>query len=57
MFTIDPVLRYSRNNVVSTQVNTSTPYKTEYTYNEYGLPLTKKDVSNGAVLTYEYEAY
>ena len=57
MFTIDPVQRYSRNNVTSAQVNASTPYKTEYTYNEYGLPLTKKDVANGAVLTYEYEAY
>jgi hypothetical protein len=57
MYTIDPVLRYSRNNVVSAQINNSTPFKTEYTYNEQGLPLTKKDVTKGAVLTYEYESF
>jgi len=57
MYTFSPVLRNSRNNVVSVQVNTGAPSKTEYTYNAAGLPLTKKDVTKGAVLTYEYEAF
>lgn len=57
MYTFNPVLRSSRNNVVSVQVNNGTPSKTEYTYNADGLPLTKKDVTNGAVLTYEYEPF
>ncbi|WP_139361687.1 hypothetical protein [Spirosoma sp. 209] len=57
MYTIDPVLYNSRNNVVSTQVNESAPSRTEYTYTDSGLPATKKDVTKGAVLTYEYETY
>lgn len=57
MYTLSPVLRSSKNNVVSAQIDNGTPLKTEYTYNANGLPLTKKDVTKGTVLTYEYEAF
>lgn len=57
MYTFNPVLRSSKNNVVSVQVDNSTPSRTAYTYNADGLPLTKKDSTKGTVLTYEYEPF
>ncbi|WP_439555806.1 hypothetical protein, partial [Dyadobacter sp.] len=53
----NPVLHCSRNNIISVRTSQSQPQRTEYTYNEQGLPLTKKNVSSGAVLTYEWENF
>jgi hypothetical protein len=57
MYAVDPVLRNSRNNIVQSQVSQAPVQKNEYTYNEQGFPLTKKDVSQGAVMTYTYESF
>ncbi|MBO0934029.1 hypothetical protein [Fibrella aquatilis] len=59
---LDPILRCSRNNVInviSVSAFGGTVYtnefKTVYTYNEQGLPLTKKDANKGCTLTFQYE--
>ncbi|GAB3756461.1 hypothetical protein GCM10028817_26590 [Spirosoma pomorum] len=57
MYAIDPVLRYSRNNIVQSQVSQAPVRKNEYTYNEQGFPLTKKEDSKGALMTYTYESF
>jgi len=52
-----PTLTCSRNNVIGWRTGRSEPQRNEYTYNEHGLPLTKKNVTQGAVLTYDYETF
>lgn len=56
-YMFNAVLHCSRNNIVSARTSQSQPQRTEYTYNEQGLPLTKKNVTQGAVLTYDYETF
>lgn len=56
-YMLSPSLTCSRNNAVSWRTSKSAPQRTEYTYNEQGLPLTEKNLTKGAVLTYDYETF